>query len=240
MQRFAASTVTLVPHAAGVLLWIAAGSAAAQAPDKYRWELADTEDGCQLSTSKVAGMDYFAARSTCVVTANIEVVGRVLRDIESYPEWMFDCSDTKMLKVVDREKDVYVFWFRQHISLLSDRDMVLKSEVPVHDENRRVIEAFSSGDSVYDSGKGYVRMPSFNSEWVLEKIDERQTRVTFMIDPDLGGSLPLGIANSTIKKTPFKSIQGLKKMVDLPKYGDRAMTIKAAKPADEVVPAKAP
>lgn len=223
------SAGALVPRTAGLLLWLFAASASAQAPDRYSWKLEDTIDGCQLNTSKVAGKDYIAAKSVCVVPANIEVVGAVLRDIENYPEWMQDCTQTKMLKVVDRVREIYVFWFRQHIALFTDRDMVLKSEQTVNEESRRVIQANSTSEVAYDSGKGYIRMPSFASEWVLEKLDDQKTRVSFMIDPDLAAGLPVGIANSTIKKTPFKSIRGLTKMVQLQKYIDRAKAFVSAK-----------
>jgi ribosome-associated toxin RatA of RatAB toxin-antitoxin module len=234
------SASALVPRTAGLLLWFFATSAAAQAPDRYSWKLEDTIDGCQLNTSKVSGKAYIAAQSVCVVPANIEVVGAVLRDIEHYPEWMQDCSQTKMLKVVDRGREIYVFWFRQHITLFTDRDMVLKSELTIHEEGRRVIKANSTSDEAYDSGKGYIRMPSFASEWVLEKLDEQKTRVSFMIDPDLAEGLPVGIANSKIKKTPFKSIRGLMKMAKLQKYIDRAKDFVSAKRAAETAKSSEP
>jgi len=52
--------------------------------DKYQWKLADTEDGCQIYTSVVAGRDYVASKATCVIPARMEVIGMVLRDIANY------------------------------------------------------------------------------------------------------------------------------------------------------------
>ena len=68
------------------------------AADKYQWKLVDTEDGCQIYTSDVAGKEYIAAKASCVFNARIETVGMVLRDIANYPAWMEDCKETKMLK----------------------------------------------------------------------------------------------------------------------------------------------
>ena len=114
-----------------MLLIIASTSFAA---DKYQWKLADTEDGCQIYTSVVAGRDYVASKATCVIPARMEVIGMVLRDIANYPEWMQDCKETKILKVVDDANDVFIFWFRQHITLLTDRDMVIKSKTIMRTE----------------------------------------------------------------------------------------------------------
>lgn len=221
------------PHAlaarlAGALLWLTAGPAAAGAADGHAWRREDAGGGCQLETAPVAGRDYIAARAACVVPASIEVVGAVLQDIERYPEWMEDCAQTKLLKVIDRERDRYVFWFRQHVTLFADRDMVLESEGVVLEDRRIVVRASSTSSVPYDSGGRYVRMPAFESEWVLEKLDDARTRVSFMIAPDLAAGLPLGFANAKIKETPLRSLQGLARMARLPRYAARGPARDAA------------
>lgn len=206
------------------------------AADKYQWKLVDTEDNCQIYTSAVAGKDYVAAKSTCLIPARIEVVATVLRDIANYPEWMEDCKETKMLKVVDDENDVFIFWFRQHVALLKDRDMILKSKTVIDMKNGvNLVYADSTTEMNYDSGKGYVRMPSFYSLYTLEWVDRENTRVTFMIDPDLGSGVPTGIANSTIKKLPYKTLKNMRKMVKKSKYIEEARTSKYNKMAEDFV-----
>jgi hypothetical protein len=214
-----------------MLLTVASTSFAA---DRYQWKLVDTKDGCQIYTSPVSGRDYIAAKTTCLIPARLEVIGMVLRDIANYPEWMQDCKETKMLKVLDDQNDVFIFWFRQHITLLTDRDMVLKSKVKMNlEKGQDLIYADSTNEIPYDAGNGYVRMPSFNSLFTLEWVDREHTRVTFMIDPDLGKGVPTGIANSTIKSTPFKTLQKMKKMVKLNKYIEPAKTSKYNKDVED-------
>jgi len=206
--------------------------------DKYQWKLVDTKDNCQIYTSAVPGKDYIAAKATCLIPARIEVIGTILRDIPNYPEWMHDCKATKMLKTVDDEKDVFIFWFRQHIDLLTDRDMILKSKTVIDMQNgTNLVYADSTNELPYDSGKGYVRMPSFYSLFTLQWVDRERTRVTFMIDPDLGSGVPSGIANSKIKSTPFKTLQNMMKMVKKSKYIEAAKTSKYNKMAEDFVKA---
>ena len=206
--------------------------------DQYQWKLVDTEDGCQIYTSVVAGRDYVAAKATCVIPARMEVIGMVLRDIANYPEWMQDCKETKILKVVDDANDVFIFWFRQHITLLTDRDMVIKSKTIISPEKgQNLIYAEATNEVPYDPGKGFVRMPSFSSLFTLEWIDREHTRVTFMIDPDLGKGIPIGVANNTIKSTPFKTLKKMKKMVKLSKYVESAKTSKYNKFVEDYVKA---
>lgn len=192
-----------------IILMIAARSVAA---DTYQWKLAGADEGCKTYTSAVAGKDYIASKCTCVIPAGMDRIGSILRDIESYPEWMNDCAGAKILKVVDDAQDVYIFWFRQHVALYADRDMVLKSKTTCSPDQKQChIYADSTQDVRVAPEKGFVRMPSFHSLYTLEWIDQNHTRVTCMIDPDLGGGMPAVVANIGIKSQPFKI---LKKMAE--------------------------
>jgi hypothetical protein len=210
------------------------------AADKYQWKLIETADGCHIYTSSVAGKDYIAAKTSCTIPARIEVIGTILRDIENYPEWMEDCKETKMIKTLDEKNDVFIFWFRQHITLLTDRDMVIKSKTVIDvNSGRNLIYADATGDVSYDAGKGYVRMPSFNSLFTLEWVDRERTRVTFMIDPDLGEGVPSGVANKMITRNPFNTLKKMAKMAKKSKYVEAAKTNKYGKMAEDTVKVKA-
>ena len=202
--------------------------------DKYHWKLAGTEDGCQIYTSDVAGKDYIAARTTCLIPVRLEVIATVLKDIPNFPEWMYDCKETKILKTVDDDKDVYIFWLRQNFNPLTDRDMVLKSKTIFNPQNgTNLVYAESTKESSYDAGKGYIRMPSFYSLWTLQRVNRENTRVTFMIDPDLGSGVPSGIANIRIKNIPVESLKKMMKMVKNPKYVEAAKKSKYSKFAED-------
>lgn len=218
-----------------MLIIVASNSFAA---DKYQWKFVDTKDGCQIYTSVVAGKEYIASKTTCVIPARMEIIATLIRDIANYPEWMKDCQETKILKVVDDENDVSIFWFRQHITLFTDRDMVLKSTVKRNiEKGQYLIYGDLTNEMSYDSGKGYVRMPSFNSLFTLDWIDREHTRVTLIIDPDLGKGVPLSIANSLIKKTPYKSLKKMMKEVKKSKYIESAKTNKYNKMVEDAIKA---
>ena len=212
MNRPAAPLLSSFIVFVSLIATLAPPLASAEEGERYKWKQEPDEAGCQIVTSAVSGKKYIASKATCTVNSRLDAVGAMLRDIPHYPNWMDDCLATTMLKVVDRENDVYVFWYRQHIPLLPDRDMVLRSDVSqgkADGKEWRSIVAASTNEITFDAKKGYVRMPSFSSEWRLEEIDADHTRVSFMIDPDLGGGMLVGVANSLIAQSPYKSIRGL-------------------------------
>lgn len=217
-----------------VILIVLSTVSRSHAVDHYQWKAAGAQDGCQIYISEVAGKDYIAAKATCDIPARMEVIGMILRDIAGYPRWMQDCSDTKILRVVDDEKDVFIFWFRQSVSFFSDRDMVLKSKtIYLPDKGQSLIYADATDEIPFDSGKKYVRMPSFNSLYTLEYIDREKTRVTLIIDPDLGKGLPVSVANRSIKSTPLKTLNRMASMVKQKSYIDSAKDSKYAKFVEE-------
>lgn len=227
--------------AGGVFFFIAVITTGTRSDIKYQWKLDSNKNGCQVYTSPVPGKEYIASKCVCVVPAKMEVVGMVIRDILGYNQWMSDCTATKMLKVVNDQKDVFLFWFQQHVPILTDRDMILKSNVILnYPQGWCYIEATSTKEASYDAGKGYVRMPSFRCDFLLEWVDRENTRVTFTINPDLGKGVPVGIANSTIKGIPYKSLEGMKRMVKLNKYTESAKTSKYNKMITDAIKAGYP
>jgi hypothetical protein len=221
-----------------VVLMILIIASTSFAADRYQWKLVDNIDGCKIYTSAVSGKNYIAAKTTCDIPARIEVVGMVIRDIANYPEWMEDCKETKILKVVDDENDVFIFWVRQHVTLLTDRDMVIRSRVKMNlEKGQDLIYGDLTNEMSYDSGKEYVRMPSFNSLFILDWIDRENTRVTYMVDPDLGKGVPPSVANSVIKKNPYKSLKKMMKEVKKSKYIESAKTSKYNKLVEDAMKA---
>ena len=213
-----------------VVLTLLIAASTCFAADNYQWKLDSVENNCQIYTSTVPGKDYIAAKTTCVIPARMEVVGMVIRDIANYPEWMEDCKETKILKVLDDENDVLIFWFRQHITLFPDRDVVLKSKGKSNiEKGQYLFYGDPTNEMNYNSGKGYVRMPSLNSLFTLDWIDRERTRVTLMIDPDIGKGVPSLIANRLIKKSPYKSLRKMMKEVKKSKYIESAKTSKLNK-----------
>jgi hypothetical protein len=215
--------------AAMVLLFLISATTGFAA-ERYQWYPFGSDEECQIYVSPIIKRKYIAAQTSCVIPARMEVINMILRDIANYPEWMEDCKATKILKVVDEEKDVFIVWYHQHIPVYPDRDMIFKSKILMDLKNgRNIVYAGSTDEIHYDTGKGYVRMPSFYSIFTMEWIDREHTRVTFMIDPDLGEGLPMSESNVVIKDITYKSLKKMMKMAKKSKYIETAKKSKYKK-----------
>ncbi len=215
-----------------IILMLFMVSSTGFAAERYQWKHAGTEDGCQIYTSNVAGKDYIAVKPRVYFPPELSH-RRNSRHTE-LPEWMDDCESTKVLKLWMMKK--MLPWLRQHVTMFPDRDMVLKSKTIIDMKNgRSLVYADSTNEIPYDAGKGYVRMPSFHSLFTMEWIDRENTRVTFMVDPDLGKGIPSSIANRLIKTNPYKTLKKMMKMAKKSQYIDAAATSKYRRYVEEAL-----
>lgn len=205
-------------------------------PSKYQWKLDSTDGYCKSYSSAVAGKPYIAAKVICDFPARFEVIGTILRDIDNYPAWMSGCRDTKILKVEDDASDTFVFWWHHHIPILQDRDTVLRvTTSPNLSKGYEIIDVYSTEDIQFDAGEHLARMPSAFTPFKLEWIDREHTRVSWLLDLDVGPGVPPPVANAIIKRIPYKSMQGLAAMATEKKYQDAAKTNKYGRLIDDAI-----
>jgi hypothetical protein len=187
----------------------------AQEPRQHIFKHHDTKGDCETYISDVDGKRYVAARTTCLIAAPLDAIRIVLGNVASFPKWMADCTATRVLRLRGDDNEVRLFWYRQHVPIFKDRDMVLETEV----ESARTpgvvaIRARSTNETRYQSDDNCVRMPSFYAEWILERVDQNHTLATYLIDPDLGDGLPIGPANRIIAGIPYRTLVALAEMVE--------------------------
>ncbi len=189
--------------------------------ETYNWKLESKKNGCVIYTSRVKGQPFKAAKCVSVINAPIEVIGVVLRDFPSYPQWMEDCKATKILKVIKETdiNDALIVYVHQGVPVISDRDVVLESNAS-YNYNRGYfkIEFRSTNQVKYGPINGNVRMKRMVGMWRLDYINRNKTRCTYVVNAHLGGMVPGWIANPALKKLPYKTMVNLKKMAQKEKY----------------------
>jgi hypothetical protein len=205
-------------------------------PSKYQWKLDSTDDLCKSYSSDVAGKPYVAAKIICELPVRMEVIGMILRDIDNYPKWMSGCQQTRMVKVENAANDTFVFWWHHHIPVLQDRDTVLRVTTNMNlAKGFQLVDVRSTEDPKYSPDASLARMPSAWTPFKLEWIDREHTRVSWMIDLNLGDGVPPSVANGIIKKIPVKSMSGLARMATEKKYLEGAKSTRYGKLVEEAI-----
>jgi ribosome-associated toxin RatA of RatAB toxin-antitoxin module len=147
----------------------------------------------------------FLAITSC--NSSLETVIAVLEDIAAYPEWFRNCKSVRTLK---RPNDSTIANYVE-ISFpwpLSNRDGIWEATTVINNESTYISEIRSRPELVPEE-KGIVRMHLAQGNWKLEKLNNRQTKISQQFIADPAGSIPGWVVNLFLVDGPYDSFMNL-------------------------------
>lgn len=184
-----------------------------------QWTLKKDSDGVKVYNSPSGNTNLILFKGVAEVNAPIEVVTEVLRDIPSYPQWYFQCKETRVLKS-DASKRTIVFYFVSHPGWpVADRDFIIYNTQAGEPKSGEVSFALGNiEEDIVPLQPGIVRLKHVSGGWNLKKVDKNKTAVTLIIKTEAGGSVPQAIARMVMAETPLNTLKELKKFALQDKY----------------------
>lgn len=149
-----------------------------------------------------------------------EVVRRVLDDVAEYPRFMPYITESRVLA---RDGKSRVSYQRVSPPIVGDRDYTIR----VQCETRRLpggtagyCNRWQAANDLGPAAKaGVTRVNVTQGSWLLEPTtDGLQTRATYCIYSDSGGSLPAYIVNAASRTAIPKLFEAIRKQAQLQKY----------------------
>lgn len=154
-----------------------------------------------------------------VIEAEPIVVRRVLEDTAEFPRFMPYVTEAK---VISKQGDTRIGYQRISVPIVGDRDYTMRVQ---WEANRLADGAFSYRNfwkSANELGpaeiSGVTRVKVNEGQWLLEPAGPRQTRATYCIFCDAGGSIPAMVLNSANKTAIPKLFDAIRKQAKLEKY----------------------
>jgi hypothetical protein len=177
------------------------------------WKLVADEDGVEVSELEVEGRSMPIFRGVVDMDGGLYEVLAVIHDADNHTEWMANCKDARLLRSESKTVS-YVYNLTNAPWPVSDRDVIVRTEIVVVDPNREVHAFFrSTGNDLMDPVKGVVRMEHLEGHYKLWALDADHTRVEYQADADPGGRIPTWLVRSTTRDTPLWTLRDLRKRV---------------------------
>jgi hypothetical protein len=199
--------------AAMITVCIMTVSMIAQAGMAGGWEELTRDKGVVVTQKVVDGLDLPIIRGVGIVRANIYDVLAVLNDFDRGEEWMHDTEESKILK---RSSELELLtYIRVDTPIpLDDRDVVVSAKITPDYDKKTVRISFKAVRSPLQ-GKvgGVVRMPMLKGFYLLEKVNDTTTRVTYQAQADVGGMVPDWLVELSSEDIPLNTILNLRKQV---------------------------
>ncbi len=188
------------------------------------WELAKDKNGIRVFTQDIAGKSVDKFKGVAVVDAPLAVIIEVLKDVNNYHLWYGSCKLQRRLKQYSPLESLV--YHVQKVPVITNRDVVVHGKITVDYTKGTASQVMRAVKSEYKKDSGNVRMPSMDGKFLMKSISPSSTRVTYIMQVDPGGSVPGWLANSTAKKQPYTTLEGLRRVVKNPKYAELAKIIK--------------
>lgn len=182
--------------------------------EEARWEEIRQDEGITVWRLDVPGVPLPGFRGEADIRASPEAVLEVIRAIDRHTEWMYRCSDARLLDQLD-ENTAIVYNRTDSPWPAWDRDVILRTEVTRNEQQNRIRITYQNIDSNLVKKKdGVVRIPRLEGAFTMTEIQPGVTRVSYLVEVDVGGSLPDWIASLAARDLPFKTLNALRSRVE--------------------------
>lgn len=178
------------------------------------WSEYRNEKGIRGYERSFPDTKYIETRSVAVVDKPIDLLWQILIDIESYPTWMYRCTDAELISQTDDLSRV--LYFSQSVPFGSPDRQVITRAVTTRSEKSdsydvRVIsldhENYQLNSDLNTTDRQW--MNAFRGRWILQRLDDERSEVTYTAFTDPGGFAPAFIVNRVIRNVTFNSLAGM-------------------------------
>ncbi len=170
------------------------------------WELDKNQDSIKVYTRVEEGSAFKRFKAIALINAPIDQIIKILKNADRYTEWY---GYTKTAKLLKKENSVMYNYVETIFPWpFRNRDMIYR--MSILKTNVGTVEISLTGIPDYlPEKKGIVRMKKAKG-YILLKSIANKTEVTYVFHSEPGNNIPPWLANSSIAELPFKTLTGLR------------------------------
>ena len=169
------------------------------------WQLKKDKDGIKVYTRESEGSDLDEFKGTGFINASVDQLVQTLKAVDQMCEWS-NCETAELILMEDSKQVNYTVTSVPFP--MQDRDSYTQLEYQKIENGMKV--NITALPTYKPAQEGKTRIPQLKGFWLFEKITENQTKITYQLQADPGGSIPAWMANAGSVDTPFDTIKGLR------------------------------
>lgn len=181
------------------------------------WKLKTQTDGLRVYVRKPADSDINEVKIETVFPGDMAQAIAVLKDYESYPDWVYMCQEAKLLP------SGHVYSLLKTPWPLDNCDYVGKSTITQHPQTGAVTIRLRNIDGIMDKKSGVTRLKKLDVIWVLTPQSNGDIVLEYRVKSDPGGNIPTWAINQAIDRGPTNTIKKYRAMVQHKRYAAAKM-----------------
>lgn len=175
------------------------------------WKLVKETTEIKVYTRSTSSSDFKEIRIKANFIGEIDSFLNKLNTPQSYTQWVYKCTEGKVLEKVNTE-EFYYYTVSNMPYPVQDRDMVVRCK-QWKDGDGVIHSSSEATPNFIPKKKNLVRIPYFKSEWKITPLPNRKIMVDYTALTNPGGSLPAWIVNLAITTGPLKTMEQLIEVV---------------------------
>lgn len=195
------------------LLFLAIGALPAQTSDG--WALKNNKDGVKVYYKTTGDVQEIKLATTLQTT--LDGIMQLFTEVENYPQWGYKVTEARLLKRVSAH-EVYYYSRLDFPWPMSDRDLIMHTQVVQDAVTRRVIATSTAVPDYLPANKDVVRIREATTKWILIPRSDGWLDTEYIIHSDPGGDIPDWLVNMAIDVGPRETINSMRKMLNKPYY----------------------
>lgn len=212
----------LRPLAGAALLALAAVTAHAAESAAPPAKLALERQGIRVWTHMAEGNPAVNYRATTVLNSTVAGAANLVLDPEIAPQW---APYVHQVDVISPPDSAGITVFRMELDLpfpLQDRDVVVRARITRTGDGVFTLHGEAVADARAPVRPGVVRITRYQGGWTIRPAGAGQVEVTTRGYADMGGAVPLSLANLLVPQQLFHMLSNMRDQVG--QAGFRHMT----------------
>lgn len=199
-----------------IFLSVLAGTAHASVGE---WQLARDRDGIRVWTRDIPNYPIREFKAVMVVKSSLAGLVNLILDTDNASRWVYRTDRIQLLKQ-DVENATFLIRVETNFPWpLANRDVVIAGQIAQEEKTGTVsIKSHSVAAAEYAQDPDFVRMPDMEGTWLFRPLGGELVEVTMIGRADPGGNIPSGVVNLIIHETPYRTMQGMRKVLGEARY----------------------
>ncbi len=185
------------------------------------WSLARDSSNIKVWTRHIPDYPIRGFKAVTVVKSSLGGLLALIMDTERADQWIYRITQVDVLKRDDEKASFVIRVVTDFPWPLSNRDVIVAGQISQDEKTGAVVVSSRSlALPQYPPLDDFVRMPDIDGSWIFRPLANGLVEVTMQGRADPGGSIPAGIVNLIIHETPYRTLQGLRRVIGDRRYQD--------------------
>lgn len=181
------------------------------------WELKKFENGITIYTRATETSKYKELKAIFQIKSSLSSVIALLNDVETYPQWVYRCETSKVLKKISEQ---HLIRYQTIVAPwpVDNRDVVVEVHTYQDPKTKIVYQKVTPLPDYSPQLKGHVRIREFRATWTLKPLKNGIVEVEYELLVNPAGAIPAWIVNMALVDGPYETSLKMKERILYEKY----------------------